>query len=428
MRYNFLNNMKHVKSKVLAFPTRRFLGPIVAILILGAFIAFFSNIFSQSHKAHFSSAEVAFSDTSSGGLSIVPASCPSNAHYATQCDEPPGPAELGLGRCGMNISPSNYTVGQPATLSWNAHQNTAGYSTPIIYNGGSISPDIGAVPETGSSPITVPAAGTRYVFSGSDTFWTGFTIVTLPFSCTYTVTPTAAAPLTNTCPGGQHTSGNQCLCDGTNLPPNSSGQCIANTCPAGQHSVGAAGLGGGARGGGICVCDVTNLPADSSGQCTTHACPTGSVYDPGTAQCIKINACTLPDMCTDATHLVSQCTGAVTNCGAMGAAWVCQSGQCIKLPPPIASISALPSLLSAGFTSSIAWTSQNTVADSCYVTGNNGDGVNASGQHTWVGTSGSHISSAIQSQTIYTLTCQGIDGSTITKSATITIIPREIET
>jgi len=185
------------------------------------------------------------------------------------------------------------------------------------------------------------------------------------------------------------------------------GVCVFSGCAAGQHAVG-----------GICVCNSTNLPADSSGQCTSQVCPTGFQFDPGSGRCVAISQCLLPDVCSDATHILDQCTRTVTDCSLNGRAWVCQNATCVKLPPPIASISAVPNLISPGYKAKVSWTSTNT--SDCTVSGNNGDG-------PWTGTTNTHDSTAIQSQTIFTLSCNGLDGSTISKTATVNIIPSEQE-
>jgi len=72
-----------------------------------------------------------------------------------------------------------------------------------------------------------------------------------------------------------------------------------------------------------------------------------------------------------------------------------------------------PPLVASGDTVNVNW--QVTDVRSCEVTGNNGD--------AWSGASGAQISSPITAQTIYTLTCIGLDDSTVTRSATVNITP-----
>ncbi len=185
------------------------------------------------------------------------------------------------------------------------------------------------------------------------------------------------------------------------------GQCVY-TCPAGQHTVGQA-----------CICNDTNLPPDTNGQCTTPVCPAGYQYDFVTRRCVEIDQCTLPVTCLDRTHILDQCTGETTDCVATrGEGSYCQSGSCRPPPPPIASITAVPSLVRLRGTTNVAWTSSNT--RSCRVTGTNGDG----GQiNPWTGRSGSQRSAPIRAQVVYTLSCIGLDGSSITKTVKVNIIP-----
>ena len=78
-------------------------------------------------------------------------------------------------------------------------------------------------------------------------------------------------------------------------------------------------------------------------------------------------------------------------------------------------------LLNAGERANVSW--QVTGVLSCEVTGNNGDGTGSNETGVWSGASGAQISSPITAQTIYTLTCIGLDDSTVTRSATVNITP-----
>jgi hypothetical protein len=53
----------------------------------------------------------------------------------------------------------------------------------------------------------------------------------------------------------------------------------------------------------------------------------------------------------------------------------------------------------------------------------NGDGSDGS----WNGPSGSRTSGPINAQVVYTLSCLGLDGTTINKSVTVNVIPNWIE-
>jgi hypothetical protein len=66
-----------------------------------------------------------------------------------------------------------------------------------------------------------------------------------------------------------------------------------------------------------------------------------------------------------------------------------------------------------GETTIITWQSENT--ESCTVSGDNND--------AWSGTSGTRTSSPIETRTIYTLSCEALDGSTPTESVTVRVVP-----
>ena len=345
------------------------------------------------------SSETRFVETSASGLQIVPASCPSSPHSSADCSTNPTTTAGQTGGCTIAASPNAIlNGGTGSTLSWYVfnYSVTSGVGVTFVGGGGTgaatisdvaIS-NVGAVARSGSTSVN-PTGNTTYTLSGR--YMNGNTQLST-FSCSVGVA-------VSNCPSGQIVQNNQCV-----SPPQNA------TCPTGQHPVGF-----------ICICDLTNLPADSNGECnaTTQVCPTGFQYDPGSGQCIAIAQCTLPPTCSDSTHVLSQCSGAVTNCVAsFGPGWYCQAGACRQPPPPIASISAVPSLVAPNVISNVAWTSTN--AASCSVRGSNGDG-------PWSGTSGSHTTGSITAQTIYTLTCTGLDDSTITRTATINIIPNWVE-
>lgn len=91
----------------------------------------------------------------------------------------------------------------------------------------------------------------------------------------------------------------------------------------------------------------------------------------------------------------------------------CLNGVCVGPPPPTVTFSVLPTLVAKSGTANVTWSSTNT--SSCTVSGSNGD--------SWSGTSGTQTSGAVTGQTIYTLTCTGLDGSAPSKSVTVNIIP-----
>lgn len=80
------------------------------------------------------------------------------------------------------------------------------------------------------------------------------------------------------------------------------------------------------------------------------------------------------------------------------------------------SLRALPSLVRAGNTTKVHWSSQNMSA--CTVSGTNGDGWNVLNSPV-----NGELSSAITGQVIYTLSCRGTDGGTYAKTAHVNVLP-----
>ncbi len=91
----------------------------------------------------------------------------------------------------------------------------------------------------------------------------------------------------------------------------------------------------------------------------------------------------------------------------------CAGGACVAAPPSEASIAASPHLVRQSGTTVVSWNAANVRA--CSVAGTNGD--------SWTGTSGSRTSSPIAYATTYTLSCVGLDDSTITDTAVVTVLP-----
>ncbi len=91
-------------------------------------------------------------------------------------------------------------------------------------------------------------------------------------------------------------------------------------------------------------------------------------------------------------------------------------------PPPtsqdaILNIRVIPSLVRSGNTTKVNWSASNV--SSCNVSAPNGD--------SWTGLQsilGGNVSKPITAQTTYTLSCLTLDGRTLTKTATVRILPR----
>ena len=145
--------------------------------------------------------------------------------------------------------------------------------------------------------------------------------------------------------------------------------------------------------------------------CLFGACPSGYVQQG--SQCVAGGACTTPNYCSG-TDLLDGCTDEVLQ----ACQWGCFSGSCNPIPAPIATLKAVPSLVHKGDTTKVTWTSSNVT--SCSVTSTNDD--------SWSSLVGTNESSTnpIQSQTTFTLLCQGYAGANpgaISKSVIVNIAP-----
>jgi len=169
--------------------------------------------------------------------------------------------------------------------------------------------------------------------------------------------------------------------------------------------------------------------------------------------------CTTSNICGELAHGTTQCNGScdassedpsgscslyVAACDAYATGYNGCNGQCnitqypvctttqnpggggeiewITLPPGTgegpadiaAEITAVPALVSVGGSSVVYWNSTET--DSCAV-------ASSSNEDNWTGRFGTELTSAIIEETTYTLTCEGFDGSSITDTATVRIVP-----
>ncbi|MBI5470077.1 hypothetical protein HY968_02020 [Candidatus Kaiserbacteria bacterium] len=428
---------KHERIALIA-PRERLLLFIAGILLL---VLFFMQ--QVGDRAPISSAETRFVEKSLGGLQIVPASCasvPPNPHNGGSCS--------GNGGCNISFSPDPVALGQSSTVFWNAPSGGSSYT--LSYPGGSnpvSNAGSGAVGGESSKTYTLSYRAVSDSGAGSE----GGAGNTVSCSAILTVCPAGqtvqngqCVPTTNQCPSGQHLSGSSCLCDNTNQSP-VNGQCInsGKSCsmywspsavvqgqtstlfwtiahpgtlyyPGGSFPVSTSGSGpadGGSQSMTYRFVDGTNGDQCSA---TLTVCPTGQTVQNG--QCAPVQQCTPSYFCqgNDLYQKTAQCN----NQFVQACAWGCSGGACLPPPAPIAAITASPSLLHVEDTSVISWTSSNT--RSCNVTATNYD--------AWSGTSGTETSKPIVAQTVYTLTCLGVDGSTIMRRVIINIIPNFQET
>ena len=195
------------------------------VFALSIIVVLFFGLSYLQEGASFSSVEVKFADASASGLSIVPASCPSDPHYAGGCDPNPPPPPLG-GVCTLRASSYSITAGTSITLTWQATSWYVGGGYSSTYNGGSIAPTVGSVSGQSGSVYVAPTQTTTYVFTGSYTWshpllpWSGQSVETVTCDATITVDGVPPPP-PGICP------------DGTPVP--SSGICPGGggECPVG---------------------------------------------------------------------------------------------------------------------------------------------------------------------------------------------------
>ncbi len=340
---------------------------VVIILTVVALVVAFAATMMRGERAAFTSAEVQFTDASPSGLSIVPASCPSNPHYRGQCSEPlPPPPSSG---CVIYANPLSITAGQSSTLSW-ATFSGAGTT------GRTITPGIGSVEAQGTITVT-PSQTTTYTYSGTY----------LPF-------------LPSPSSGGRLQGGR------SSGPYSCSTTVTVNACPVGYT--------------------LQQQSGGGSGQCVFTGCP--SSYVPQSGQCVLVSgggSCTPSYSCqgSDLYYQTSQCSNQFIQTCAYG----CSGGACLGVPSPsIVDWSVRPLLVQRDTSVWVSWQAQNV--QSCTVRGTNGDGSGSNATGLWNTTmsSGATTTSPITSQTVYTITCQGFAGaspSTVTRSMTVNIAP-----
>ncbi len=125
--------------------------------------------------------------------------------------------------------------------------------------------------------------------------------------------------------------------------------------------------------------------------------------------------CTPNYVCTDSTHRDDLCTAQVENI-ACSSGLICSTGSCVIPPAPTPTgsgdqLKVSPQLVRPGGTTLVTW--NISYADTCSVTEDN-----SLITDSWTGVTGSHTSSGITRQTIYTLSCTG-GGGTLTQHATV---------
>jgi len=375
----------------------------IAATVLGALII--AGVFSVSthNRPALASSETRFSEHTSGGLQVVPASCPSSPHYIGECN----PTDI---NCSLSVAQRVVMPSTANTVSWYIAPDPiwGGMATTL----GTLTPVGVMVTSSSGNTAVAPTQTTTYQMTGSHTYF-GFTTST--FSCQNTIV---------VCTAGQVVQNGACVTacsDG--LPQNSDGSCTR--CGTGftyDNTVHA------------CVCTSGGAQDLLTPSCT---CPDGQAMnsDNTCTRCVSpytysvtthACVCTGPScvsVCPD--NLPPNSDGSCTRCYAPTPDYdpvlkrcVCSSGSCggTILNPDVKTWQVRPLLVRSGNTVSVSWDVANV--QSCTVTGSNGD--------SWSGISGNQTSSPITGQTIYRLSCTplaGASGSPVNKSTTVNIVP-----
>lgn len=307
------------------------------LILLGFFLVLLVGVSFSGLNRPFVSSEVAFTDASSSGLSIVPASCPSSGvqypHFPGQCSaggsSGPGTAVTVTATgnsCVLALNRNTIESGGSAMLSWSANYSIFGI--PYTVNG-----TITATPSTSGAPGAVGSTGSYQVNP----------TVTTTYNGTFTPTGTTGIPESWLTPV---------------------------QCNPAQLNVVASNIG-----------------------------PT---------------QCTLQTYCVGADRYQQSTSCANTFLGTCQ--YGCSNGTCLGPGAPTAFIRVRPELVASGTTTLVEWSA--SLVSSCTVTENN-PGISDS----WTGASGSQTSSPITSQVIYTLSCAGLNGTSISRTATVNIAP-----
>ena len=381
---------------------------LVAVLLLVAAISA-----SVPVSGKFVSFEVQFTDASAGGFSIVPASCPSDPHF-------PGPNNECTGYwsplCSISVSPSSVTSGQNAALSWSA---SGDWTHPAGYQAGayriqsySIDQGIGTVPRSGLRTVSTNQtvtytltinyegyhAGPPSAYWAPDSKSCSATATLIGPSCPVGYVAQGQTCVFSACPDGYRQEGNQCVavsCPLGYIYKASQNACVFVACPVGYQQQG-----------NQCVFVACPVGYQQQGNQCIIACPPGYQFQGG--QCV-LGSC--PLSCSGK-NVVSSCNEQVVQT----CSYQCSAGACVTPPPPTGTLTAQPALVRHGNTSTVRWVVSNV--GQCSVSAPNGDSWTSNGDGTFTQTT-----RGLETETTYALSCHGIDGSTLTRSVKISIVP-----
>jgi|GEM_PF-4533779 hypothetical protein len=379
--------------------------------------------------------------------------------------------------CEMETSSSQIQPGQSVTVTWASY--ALDYLTPTDT---SLSPGVGSVPPAGSMSFA-PSHTTKYVLTGVDNEFepcaagdglggpsytldsSGMPVpcqdrtVQVPYSCSamVEVAGSGICPDGSSAPSGDPTlcscaQGNLSACghicpDGSQAPKSDPNQCscaqgnqnACHSCPSGQSWNGSACTGGTCPSGEFtenqqCVgaCDTGYVRQGN--ECVFSSCPSG--YTQGTDangdSICAYNTCPVGYIQQNGQCVFQGCPLGYAEQGTQCVFQGCpqgyseNSGLCVPAHTvaPSGDLIAVPILLKSGKTSEISWSAANVA--SCMVSGTNGDNWSCTGNACNATTTETTI--PITAQTIYTLSCTGLDTSSLRQSLTISVAPNFCET
>jgi len=385
------------------------------ILALGISILFLG-IISQHANPKFTSSEVKFADDSIGGLSIVPASCASDPHFAGECDPP--------GTCAVWFSSNPIVAGGASILYW-----WSAYGHYYVYIN-----NVGYVPASGATWVA-PGSSTDYScvsvgYGGTDGWHSA--VLTVYQNCSFNgVAVGHGSSVTgyqaSTVPFGTSCAAESRYCSNGSLSGSYAYASCGVTPPANCSQDGVTVLHGQSRT--YYSSRVSPIGTLCSSNSVSRSCNNGtlsgsSAYQYATCSCAEIDYCSGQTI----THRSVGCVDtAVSTCTSPA---FCTDGfnYCKYSAPSFNAASGgltghlqvTPSIVRTGDPSKVYWNVSNVW--SCSVTENNSTISDV--WSTRASVTGGNTTSALRQQTVYTLSCNPYPEHTFTpETATVNIVP-----
>ena len=298
--------------------------------------------------------------------------------------------------CTVSLSPASIANGGSTTLSWTSANATTMYINNVGY----------VTANSSGSASVAPSSTTDYSCTTTGAGGAGSQAASL----TVTPAPTCAVTFdTNPIPKYSSTVVHWTSSNASTLTLTTLGSKTPNTSSSQSVS--------------------PNSTTDYGGSVTGAGGASGSCPATLTVQCTPASTYTCSGSNVVQTATSSGCAVTTTNpyatCVAPG---YCSSGSAACLYPPPAVVAdvpnnftghlqARPSIVLSGHTTHIHWNVTNV--SSCTVHGTNNDSWSATNS----GNPG-YTSAVITQQTVYTLTCNALDGSTYSESTTVNLVPQ----